>query len=309
MNFLSLVALAVASLTPIPVILDTDIGDDIDDTWALCMMLGDPRFDVKLVVTAADNTEVKTRLLAKIMEAVGRTDVPIGQGKKTSDQAIHQQEWLGDYTIEKYPGKVFEDGIEAMINLLKTQDKPMPLCVIGPQTNIAEALRRAPEIATKARIYSMAGSVHIGYNGAPKPDPEWNVFKDIEAARAVFAAPWEIILAPLDTCGTLILRGAEYQRVAESTNPLARVTIENYDKWANRKGYPEGESSVLFDTLAVYLCVDESAVEMETVKLRIDDRGATVIDEEGGRPVRCALRWRDKVAVEKAIVEPLTTPK
>lgn len=64
----------------IPVILDTDIGGDIDDTWALGLLLKCPEFDVKLITTSTDNTPLKAKLVAKFLEIVGRTDIPIGIG-------------------------------------------------------------------------------------------------------------------------------------------------------------------------------------------------------------------------------------
>ena len=129
---------------------------------------------------------------------------------------------------------------------------------------------------------------------------------DIAAARAVFAAPWEITIAPLDTCGTLTLAGPPYEAVAASQSPLAKVTIENYDQWTNRKQYAADASSVLFDTLGTYLCYSEELVKMETIKLSIDDRGATVVDETNGRAVRCALRWKDRLAFEKHLIGEVT---
>lgn len=302
----SLLCLSAQAL-PVPVILDTDIGDDIDDTWALCMLLGSPEVDLKLIVTASDDTPVKTRLVAKILEAVGRTDIPIGIGKKTSENKIHQTEWLGGYTLDQYKGTVHQDGVQALIDAINAAKTPVTLCVIGPQTNLAEALKRDPGIAGKARIVSMAGSVHIGYNGKQGRDPEWNVFKDIAAARAVFAAPWDITIAPLDTCGTLVLKGERYAEAAGSPARRAVAVMENYGKWTNRKNYPQNESSVLFDTEAAYLTFSDAFLEMETVKLIIDDKGATVPDEKG-RPVHCALRWKDRDAFEKALVKALTTP-
>ena len=172
------------------VILDTDVGDDIDDTWAVGMLLGSPQLDMRLIVTASDDTPTKTRLLAKILEKMGRTDVPIGTGVKNSDNKIHQAKWLQDYDLKNYPGKVHEDGVAAMIDVIMGAERPVTLIVIGPQTNIKEALRREPRIAEKARVVSMAGSVEIGYGGKPGRQPEWNVVKDVEAARAVYAAPW-----------------------------------------------------------------------------------------------------------------------
>lgn len=299
-------ALCIPVFAGTPVILDTDIGDDIDDTWALAYMLGSPELDLKLIVTASDNTPVKTRLAAKILTEMGRTEVPLGTGHKTSENPIHQAAWLGEYDLKDYKGVHHEDGIGKMIELIRASKEPITLCVIGPQTNIAEALKRAPDIAKKARIVSMAGSVYIGYNGKQGADPEWNVFKDVAAARAVFAADWEITIAPLDLCGTLTLSGEPYLRVVGSTSPLARVTITNYDLWANRKNYAADASSVLFDAAAVYLCMEESLAEIKTVKLAIDDKGATVVDDKAGRPVRCGLSWKSRAEFEERLIKSIT---
>jgi len=298
--------LSFAAAQPVPVILDTDLGDDIDDTWALCMLLGCPHVNLKLVVTASDDTEQKTRLVAKILEKVGRTDIPIGTGVKTSDNPIHQAKWLGDYTLERYPGTVHEDGVEAMIGMIRATKGPITLLVIGPQTNLREALKRDPSIAQNARVVAMAGSVHTGYNGKPGRSREYNVSKDVDAARAVFAAPWEIVMAPLDSCGTLRLTGERYAQVAQSNEPRAQAVVENYRNWTRFGQFPEGESSVLFDTVAGYLAFDDALCRMETVKLSIDDEGRTVPDERG-RPVRCALEWQDREAFEDLLVQCLTS--
>jgi len=290
---------------PVPLILDTDIGGDIDDTWALLMLLGCPQVDLKLVVTAWDDTEAKTRLVAKILERVGRTDIPVGTGLKTSDAALNQAQWLGDYDLAGYGGTVHEDGVQAMVEMLRASPEPLTLLAIGPQTNLREALRRDPGIANKARLVSMAGSVQVGYNGKPEPDAEWNVVADVPAARAVLAAPWDITWAPLDSCGTMILSGERYAQVRDSERPRAKAVIENYDHWTPRPNYPPDASSVLFDTVAAYLTFDETLCRMETVHLSISDDGRTVPDEQG-RPVSCALGWNDRDAFEELLVGALT---
>ena len=198
---------AAAQDEPVPVILDTDLGDDIDDTWALAMLLGCPEISLKLIVTASDDTPAKTRLVAKILERVGRADIPIGTGAKTSDHPLNQAAWLGDYQLKDYGGEVHEDGIQAMIDFIAASKDPVTLLVIGPQTNLKAALERDPAIAEKARVVTMAGSVDIGYDGKPGRAAEYNVVKDVAAAKVVFAAPWEITMAPLDCCGTLRLSG------------------------------------------------------------------------------------------------------
>jgi inosine-uridine nucleoside N-ribohydrolase len=276
----------------VPVILDTDIGDDIDDTWALAMLLGCPEVDLKLVVTDFGDTVTKARLVAKLLEAMGRSDIPVGIGLKTSDAQINQAQWLGDYDMKTYPGEVHEDGVQALIDAIHAAPEPVTLLVIGPVPNIREALKRDPSIAHKARIVAMAGSVDVGYGGAPKPCPEWNVVADVPSYRALFAAPWEITIAPLDCCGEVILSGEDYQRVVSSANPRAAAVIANYDQWANRHDHPAGSSSVLFDTAAAYASFDESCAEIETIKLSVTDDGSTARDP-GGRPVRCMMGWKD----------------
>ncbi|MHC4534356.1 MAG: hypothetical protein ACYS6K_10420, partial [Planctomycetota bacterium] len=57
----------------IPIIFDTDICDDIDDTWALAMLLQSTEFDVKLITTAVRNTPSKAKVVAKFLQTVGRT--------------------------------------------------------------------------------------------------------------------------------------------------------------------------------------------------------------------------------------------
>ncbi len=290
---------------PIPVILDTDVGGDIDDTWAIGMLLGCPEIELKMIVTGTDDAPRKACLVAKILEKMERTDIPIGVGIKTSSNAIAQDQWLGDYDMNRYPSKVHQDGVQAMIELINSSSSPITLVLIGPQTNIREALHRSPGIAKKARVVAMAGSVEIGYNGRKGREPECNVVTDIPAAQAVLEAPWEITMVPLDGCGTLKLKGERYARVAKSEAPRAKTVIDNYRLWTHFKGFPEGESSVLFDTAAVALVFNESFFEMKTLKLRVDEKGNTVPDDEKGHPVRCAMDWKDREAFEKLLVKSL----
>ena len=285
--------------------MDTDIGDDIDETWALCLALGNPGLDVRLIVTASQNTPLKARLVARILERLGRTDIPIGIGKQTDEAPINQQSWLGDYALKHYPGTVLEDGVGALIDHLRAMEPPATLCAIGPLTNLGELLRRAPDLAGRVQLVLMAGSVRSGYGGKPEPDAEWNVFRDIKASQAVFTAPWDIIMAPLDTCGTIQLKGETYRRVTESNAVRARVVMENYAAWVNRPHYPPDASSILFDTLAIHLCHTTEGLGMETLPLRVDEKGFTRVDTAGGKPVHCAMTWTAYETFENALIRSL----
>lgn len=290
---------------PIPVILDTDLGGDIDDTWALAMLLGMPEFSLKLIVTAIHNTPVKTRLIAKILHCTGNTHIPIATGIMTSDDPLTQEDWLGNFDLAQYGGPILEDGVQALVETINESPEPVTLLIIGPATNIAAALRRDPSIAEKARVVAMAGCVYRAHADSRTPIPEYNVVCDIEGFRAVLAAVWDVTLTPLDGCGDLVLRGVRYARIQQSDAPLARVVMENYSAWTHREYWPANESSILFDTVAVYLAMSTEFCEVRDLKLSVDAEGYTVPDENG-RTVHCQLGWKNRDAFEERLVRGLT---
>lgn len=293
----------------IPVILDTDIGGDIDDTWALAMLLNSPELDLKLVVTDTGNTTYRAKVAAKLLEVAGRTDVPIGIGLHQSDDTGPQAPWVSGYDLSGYPGTVIEDGVQALIDTVLGSPEPVALVAIGPVPNIAAALAREPHIAENARFVGMHGSIRLGYGGAPEINAEYNVAADPGACRTAFDAAWEVTITPLDTCGLVILDGDRYAEVRESQSPLARAVMENYRIWATRVEWtqvaPEAASSVLFDTVAVYLAFAEELLEIEDLGIHVTDDGYTRIDS-GAKPIRCATGWRDLDAFKDLLVDRLT---
>ena len=293
----------------IPVIFDTDIGGDIDDTWALLMLLNSPEFDVKLVVSDCKNGTYRAKVLAKMLEVCGRTDIPVGIGLDKGNEGGNQAAWVADYDLAKYPGKVCEDGVDAIIRTVRQSKDPMTLIAVGPLPNLPEVLRRAPDVVEKARFVGMHGSVRKGYGGSPKISAEWNVRADPPALQAVFAAPWEKTITPLDTCGIIHLTGERYARVHGCSTPGAKALMENYRVWTtaqkkrgNKMPDPAKRSSTLFDTVAVYLGYSEELLEMETINLVVTDDGFTKIDD-GGTPVRCAMAWKNLDAFEEHLTE------
>ena len=294
---------------PIPVILDTDIGDDIDDTWALALLLKSPELDLKLVVGDYGEAQYRARLLAKLLERAGRSDVSVGVGLDIAPRGEGRQNaWIKDYDLNSYPGKVLTNGVQAIIDTIMNSPQPVTLICIGPVPNIAEALKREPRIAQHARFVGMDGSVRLGY-GTAKPCAEWNVKADPKALQAVFAAPWDITITPLDTCGLVTLAGDKYGRVRDATDRNVADLIANYRVWvANQPALAadmaDHHSTTLFDTVAVYLALRPDQCVMEKLNLRVTDDGFTVIDPQA-RPVNVAAQWKDLGAYEDFLVERL----
>jgi inosine-uridine nucleoside N-ribohydrolase len=292
---------------PIPVILDTDIGDDIDDTWALILALKSPELDVKLVVTDFGNTVQRAKLVARVLELAGI---------KENDDPGPQAEWVKGYDLAKYPGRVLQDGVQALIDTAMASTEPMTLIAIGPPPNLKAALEREPRIAGKLRLAGMYGSIHKGYDDKPKPEPEWNVRANPAAARALLAAPWrEAILTPLDTCGRVQLSGERYARVRGSSDPLLRGLVEAYSTWCKNRdwcakdpGFVSAKSSTLFDCVAVYLAISRDLVKTETAGVRVTDEGMTVPDPSA-RALTWATDWKSLDGFEEWLTARLTAPR
>jgi inosine-uridine nucleoside N-ribohydrolase len=291
----------------IPVIFDTDIGDDIDDTWALALLLKSPELDLKLVVGDNFKAVYRAKLLAKLLQAAGRTDVPVGLGLGANDkQGGGQSQWVENYDLKTYPGKIHQDGVQAIIDTIMASPTPITLIAVGPVQNLAEALKREPRIAEKARFVGMHGSVRKGYDGKPQIDAEYNVKVDAKACQKAFTAAWDMTITPLDTCSLVRLKGNKYKTVRDSTDPLARAVIENYRIWSGKNPQQaDNASSILFDTVAVYLAFDQRLCTMEKLNIRVDDQGVTRIDPQG-KSMNVATEWKDLPAYEDLLVQRLT---
>lgn len=301
----------------IPVILDTDIGGDIDDTWALAMLLKSPELDVKLVVSDTDDTVYRSRLIAKFLEVAGRTDIPVGVGiRRREGERFAQSDWIEDYNLADYPGKMHIDGVQAIIDTIMNSPEPIKLICIGPVPNIIEALKREPRIVENADFVGMHGSFRYHHKSnrffsvEEGQIPEWNVVCDIPAAQAVFRAKWRsITITPLDTCARIVFDGADYQDLLKSSDPVQKAVIENYRIWATgcKDSDATKHSSVLYDTVAVYLAFTTDRIKMERVPVIVDDKGYTQIDAKG-QEMAVAMEWLDLPGYMKFLKERLLAP-
>ena len=299
----------------IPVIFDTDIGSDIDDTWALGFLLRCPELDIKLITTDRGRPEYRAKLCCKIIEAGGRQDLAVGLGPEWQGNVglTRQAPCVAEYALSSYAGEVIEDGVQAIIDTILGSDQPVTVIAIGPLPTVAAALQREPKIAANARFVGMHGSLRKGHKrDRDNVVAEANVINDVQACQTVFAAPWPVTITPLDTCGIVQLEADKYRRVLESDDVLARAIISNYATWwtqgqaaADDPDRWQRESSILFDTVAVYLAFSEEKLTMQELPIRVTDDGFTRIEADA-KPVRCATEWQDYNGFEDLIIDRLT---
>jgi inosine-uridine nucleoside N-ribohydrolase len=295
----------------------TDIGTDIDDCWALALALRSPELDLKLVLTDTIDTRYRAAVAARFLEGAGRTDIPVAIGENSGPSANDNKTlapWVAGYDIAKYPGRVYADGVAALIDTIEKSSQPVTIIAIGPVPNLAKALQRAPDIATKCRLVGMFGSFDRGYDGGPV-SAEWNVKVDPAALRAVLSAPWrDILITPLDTCGLVSLSGERYHAIWSATaDPLLRTLVTSYCIFAPRQNWMTCDffstrSTTLYDTVAVYLAYSEDLVETEATRFQVTDDGFTRRSADGPFTARVAIRWRNMDGFEAQLAGRLLSP-
>lgn len=301
----------------IPVVFASDIGGDIDDTWALAMLLKCPELDLKLAVTDSGYPLYRARIMAKFLEIAGHSHVPVGLGPKNDDEKVEakqatrappQEAWLNNYDLASYKGAVHQDGAKALVETIMKSPQPITLIAVGPVPTVAAALAMEPRIAERARFVGMHGSIKVGYDGVATPAAEFNVKVSTKSAQKVLSAPWDITITPLDTCGIVTLDGERYQRLLKSKDPIVNALIDNYRIWSRyvdkTSDKAEKGSTVLFDTVAVYLAMQQDLCVMERLSIRVTDDGFTKIDQSG-TPMNVAMAWKNLDAYKDFLVNRL----
>ncbi|MGO8704438.1 MAG: nucleoside hydrolase [Candidatus Brocadiia bacterium] len=278
----------------IPVILDTDLGTDIDDSWAIAYMLKCPELDVKLITTATGDTTYRAKLCARLLSAGGRTDVPIGIGIPLGAVRESLYEYANELDFARYTGRVIQDGVRAMIETIMRSKEKVTLISIAPTPNIARALYLEPRIAQKARFVGMQGSVRRGYNGlAGRVDEEYNVVAYAYDAARVFQAAWDMTITPVDTCGVVRLAGEKFKQVLRSKDPLTQELMKSYQRWSKGttwEKHSKQTSSVLFDTVAVYLAFADKWLQLERIGIRT--KWGFTIEDPNVRKINVATDWK-----------------
>ncbi len=298
----------------IPVILNTDIGGDIDDTWALAVLLRSHELDTKLVVPCLENPEFpfgRTKVAAKQMEMSGYGHIPVAAGLASEHFDYHLREWAEDFDLSKYAGGFREDGIQAMIDTVMASDETVTIICIGPMTDIAAALEREPRIAEKAKLIIIGGSIYNGHGlDVIEKASDYNVRADIPSMRRAFEAPWEITMIPLDVTAHIVIGDDGYQKLLykRDSDPVVGTVLECFDFWMVKGNctYYKTHTTSLYDTAAIYYAVkgDYNFIS-EDHMLSIDDGGYTNDDPENGRPVHCTVYYKYKDMFYKFLVDRL----
>jgi purine nucleosidase len=257
----------------IPVLLDTDLGSDVDDAFALALALASPEVDLQGVTTVGENAEDRAWMACRFLTHSGHRDVPVAWGR--DPQPLSAIDWQIQY--RRHPAVIFnrtskplkESAVDFLYARLKAQPGKLTLVATGPLTNVARLFSEHPDCKPwLKRLVLMGGSVHTGCDGKPPAAAEANVRADVSAARAVFTAGVPLTVVPLDATVPLKLEEPLRRKLFAACTPLTFQVQALYQLW-------DGATPTLFDPAAVALAFDEKFFTLEDLSLEVDDRGYT----------------------------------
>jgi|GEM_PF-582161 len=268
-------------MTPTPLVLDTDIGTDVDDALALAFVLASPELDLVGVTIVDGDVDVRARIAARLLGMAGRPDIPVIRGASTPNGAGRGPTWFGHESRGLL--ELDWDGPEATILdataaewLVETsRTQPFHLAAVGPFTNVANAVLLDPTFVERVpKLTVMGGMAHpesyddqwrqfFAETGLPPNHMDHNTASDVDAALTVARAGFEMtwVTAELTFCTTLDRDAIDQFRSTGTVfgDRLANMTeiwaseffhhIPNFPETA--RPFPERAVAALHDPLAI----------------------------------------------------------
>jgi pyrimidine-specific ribonucleoside hydrolase len=270
-----------------PVLLDCDPGHD--DAIALLLALASPEIDLLGVTTTYGNQTVEktTTNTLRVLELVGRTDVPVAVGAERPLERdlvvaahVHGESGLdGTVLPEAVSAVAAPDAIPFTAERIAGSASPVTIVATGPWTNLARYLA-AHGTDGIARLVLMGGSIA---EGNFTPAAEFNVWCDPEAAASVLASGLDITMVGLDVTHQAILGGEVERRLREAGRIGSFVADLNVFFTRYHRETYGWEGAPIHDAIALATVLRPGLVESRyrNVEVELESelcRGRTVVD-------------------------------
>lgn len=283
-------------------ILDTDIGTDVDDTLALALILASPEIDLLGITCVYGDVNLRARMALKLLKLAGVESIPVYAGASQPLLALDNIFWeghegkavLSDADNNLKPQSQF--AVDYLVNTILANPNEIYVLAIGPLTNIALALKKAPEIADKIAHLTIMGGVLRGYDDLSLPIAEHNIKCDPESAHIVLTSNTPITLAPLNITVQTGLDQSSVDRIRSGGSEFHDVVaheLETYS-WFIKHG-----ASSPHDPLAVATVIQPELVTTHQVSATVD------ISQGVGRG---AIHFTDNPEGNIGLVETVDSP-
>lgn len=293
---------AQVSGVPEKVIIDTDIGDDIDDAFAVALALKSPELEILGISTAFGDTEARAKIVDRILGEAGRADIPVLAGTPTTTKSTMTQRRYGE---GGHFAKAFHpNAVNFILENIRLYPGQITLIAIGPLMNLGALIDKDPQTFLKLkRVVIMGGSIKCGYGElwfctAHGPDAEWNIINDIPAAQKLFLSGVPLYVMPLDSTQ---LKFDEVKRafLFKQGTPLTDALTLLY----HERGQ---QTPTLFDPMTLAYILNPQICPVEPMHIRVDDKGFT--RAEPGAPNAQVCMHSDSDAFFHLLIGRLVAP-
>lgn len=260
---------------PVRVAVDTDIGDDIDDAFALALASLSPELELKAVTTVYGEVRARAELAARLLGALGREDVPVAVGAPHplvgEAPAWRPAYYEGLKGVEGRSARIVRESAVDLLESLIESGEIDVLVTVGPLTNAALLFLKRPDLAGRVRLVSMCGAFTLN-------TAEYNIKCDPEAASRVLAAPCDKLLVGLDVTLKCRMSREMVEELYGLGEEYAQVLSSYTRVWMERSGH----LPILHDPLAVATVFAPHLVKAEPARVEVElagryTRGYTVV--------------------------------
>ncbi|MBE6584258.1 MAG: nucleoside hydrolase [Ruminococcaceae bacterium] len=254
----------------IKVLIDTDIGDEIDDAWALYLAMK-TELDIVGVTTVFQNTDERARICKRLLSLYGKgyENVPVYAGESDPIAASggkygHTCHYTSELDLEKYKPNG-DAAVDYIIDSCKKYGKKLVIVAIGPFTNIAKAIKKDAEAVRSAgKIVIMGGAYYKQY-------ADWNVMCDVDAARDIFSSLDNLECIGADVTHKLQLNNEQLDKLClAKSNAAAEELAKLLKLW---RGSVTDRLPALHDPLAIYYAAHPDVCEMAEQRVTVVTEG------------------------------------
>lgn len=282
------------------ILIDTDIGGDIDDALALALALNSPEVEVVGLSTVYLGIEWRTNLTKNMLRVFGREEIPVAMGAAKPLNGWWDESRIPDsgktFSVDLVTGRRLPCACDFIVEQCERYGKELTVVAIGPLTNLGLALAKAPHLARDMDIVLMGGQV-------TKAHPEWNIVCDPEAARIVFESGARIRMVGLDVTNRCTFTRADIDFIKSAGNPRTDLLGEMLDKFLLEFPF----LPVLHDPLALSALIWEDLLTWEEKRILIEtggvySRGLTIdCDWESGPNALVAVDVKPETFKERLL--------
>jgi purine nucleosidase len=261
----------------IPVILDTDIGTDVDDCLALAVLLGSPEVELAGITTVYGDVALRGRMAAQLLRLRGRAGVPVAPGVREPLQPLGPVYWEGHEGEGLLTAEDAElplspvHAVDLIIETARARPGQVHLVAVGALTNVALALRQRPALAAELAGITIMGGAVGGSGRLHLPWVEHNFWCDPLAARIVIDSGARLRIVPLDVTTLVRFGAADVARIRGQDTPFHCAVadqVERYPRYRQR-----GDWTFLHDPLAAATLIRPHLVSWTPVHARVETGG------------------------------------